>query len=300
MNYRHWSLTLLILSQIAVAVCAQDAKKDKDEGLRIACVGDSITYGAGIKDRKNDSYPSQLDKLLGDGHEVKNFGVSGTTLLKKGDHPYWKTKQYRNSIDWKPEIVVIKLGTNDTKPKNWKHKDQFEEDLKAMVTTFRSQPSKPQIFLCLPVPAFPERWGIRDTVIKGELIPIIRKVAKEKGCQVIDLHKALEGKKDFFPDKVHPNKDGAKLIAKSVHSALQKEAKVLQPKKGDAKNKAAKVGPKGIPFAAAVPGKIGLVYSPFVGNGASALVNITDNNNVPLPTETKVTDPHTGRIFLVP
>jgi acyl-CoA thioesterase-1 len=196
--------------------------------VKIACVGDSITYGAGIKDRERDSYPSQLAKMLGDGFQVKNFGVSGTTLLKNGNHPYWKTKAYHSAIEWQPQVVVIKLGTNDTKPGNWKHKDQVATDLKAMVAAFRGLQSKPEVILCLPVPAFPERWGIRDSVIKGELLPIIRGVAEEEKCPVIDLHKALDGKKQFFPDKVHPNKDGATVIAQTVHAELEK-SKIIQP-----------------------------------------------------------------------
>jgi len=62
------------------------------EPIKIACVGDSITQGAGAK--SGQSYPAQLQALLGDGYKVGNFGVSGRTLLKKGDFPYWKEKKY--------------------------------------------------------------------------------------------------------------------------------------------------------------------------------------------------------------
>ena len=231
MKRRRFCLWLLFSYQFAYLACAQDASKNKQsakDDVKIACVGDSITFGAGIKDRANNSYPSQLSGLLGAGHSVKNFGVSGTTLSKKGDRPYWTTRQFRDAIDWKPDIVVIKLGTNDTKPNNWKHEGDLAKDLKAMIATFRAQPSKPEVFLCLPVPAFPERWGIRDSVIKAELIPIIRKVAEAEKCPVIDLYKALDGKKQFFPDKIHPNKGGAEVIAKTVQAALEKQAKALK------------------------------------------------------------------------
>jgi len=84
-----------------------------EDVIRIACVGDSITYGAGIKGRVTKSYPAQLQELLGATYNVGNFGVSGRTLLKKGDKPYWENKAYKNALDFKPDIVIIKLGTND-------------------------------------------------------------------------------------------------------------------------------------------------------------------------------------------
>ena len=95
------------------------------ETIKIACVGDSITYGAGIKDRKNMNYPVQLGKILGQKYEVKNFGNSGSTMLKKGDKPYWKQREYKAALEFNPNIVIIKLGTNDTKPQNWKHGAEY-------------------------------------------------------------------------------------------------------------------------------------------------------------------------------
>ena len=222
---RRLSLCLLFHVQFAFLACAQQAsEQDSSSDTKVACVGDSITFGAAIADRKTHNYPTQLDRLLGKGYSVRNFGVNSATLLKEGNRPYWKTKQFGEATEWQPDIVVIKLGTNDTKPGNWKHKDKVAGDLKSMITAFRSLPSKPEVFVCLPVPAFPDRWGIRDSVIKGELIPILRSVAEEQKCPVIDLYAALEGKAELFPDRIHPNKDGAKLIAETVHGALEKEA----------------------------------------------------------------------------
>ena len=101
-----------------------------DSKTRVACVGDSITYGAGVAGRESNSYPAVLGKLLGDKYEVKNFGVSGATLLKKGDNPYWRQGAFKKATDFKPNIVVIKLGTNDTKPQNrTNHMDEFATDV---------------------------------------------------------------------------------------------------------------------------------------------------------------------------
>ena len=66
-----------------------------------------------------------MHRLLGPGYEARNYGVSGRTLLKKGDFPYWNENAYRQSREWNPDIVVIQLGTNDSKPQNWRHSTNF-------------------------------------------------------------------------------------------------------------------------------------------------------------------------------
>ncbi len=188
---------------------------------RIACVGDSITFGAAIKDRVKNCYPAQLGRMLGEKFEVRNFGVNGATLLKKGDKPYWKLKAYANARDFQPEIVVIKLGTNDSKPRNWKHKEEYFADYMELIESFRKLGSKPVVWLCYPVPAYPGRWGITDKVMKEEVMPRLDEVAKKSGCKVIDLYSALSDKKEMFPDLVHPNAKGATLIAEAVSSAIK-------------------------------------------------------------------------------
>ena len=190
------------------------------EPIRVACVGDSITFGAGIRDRQHNSYPAQLGRLLGEGFVVRNFGVNGATLLKKGNKPYWRLGAFRQATAWNPHIVIIKLGTNDSKPQNWRHKAHFARDLRAMVEHFAALPSKPKIWLCLPVPVYATRWGINEKTVAGEIIPIIKKVAEEKGLPVIDLHTALSGKPDLFPDKIHPNAKGAGLMARVIYEAI--------------------------------------------------------------------------------
>ena len=188
---------------------------------RIACVGDSITFGAAIKDRVKNCYPAQLGRMLGEKFEVRNFGVNGATLLKKGDKPYWKLKAYANARDFQPEVVVIKLGTNDSKPHNWKHKEEYVADYVALIESFRKLASKPVVWVCYPVPAYPGRWGITDKVMKEEVMPRLDEVAKKSGCKVIDLYSALSDKKEMFPDLVHPNAKGATLIAEAVSSAIK-------------------------------------------------------------------------------
>jgi acyl-CoA thioesterase-1 len=208
------NVTLLAVLVVCSALC-----RGADE-IKISCVGDSITFGAGVENAKENAYPIVLGKLLGEKYKTGNFGVSGTTLLKKGDNPYWKQKAFKDATDFAPNIVVIKLGTNDTKPQNIKHKDEFATDLAALVDHFAALPTNPKIFLCRPVPAYATQWGINEKGIEEMVMPAIEQVAKAKGCTIIDLHAALSGKPELFPDKIHPNKDGAALMAKTVADAI--------------------------------------------------------------------------------
>ena len=190
------------------------------ETIRVACVGDSITYGAGIKDRPRYNYPRQLGRMLGEKWEVRNFGVSGATLLKKGDKPYADEKAFQDTLKFNPHVVVIKLGTNDTKPQNWKFKDEFVTDYRDMIDRFKALPAAPKVWVCLPVPAYPERWGISDARICKAVIPRVKQVAEDTGIQLIDLYRPLSGRPGLFPDAIHPNAEGAGLIAESVYLAL--------------------------------------------------------------------------------
>jgi lysophospholipase L1-like esterase len=212
---RRTILRAAALSLVLLPLAARAA-----EPVRVACVGDSITFGAGIKNRKENNYPKVLGTLLGDGYEVRNFGVSGATLLRKGDKPWWKLPAYKQATAFAPNHVVIKLGTNDSKPQNWEHKADFGKDYGDLIDHFASLPSKPTIWACLPVPVYQTRWGINEKTVKGEIIPIVLQVARAKKAKVIDLYTALSGKPELFPDKIHPNAAGAALMAKTIHAAL--------------------------------------------------------------------------------
>ena len=83
---------------------------------RIACVGNSITYGATIENREVNCYPAQLSVMLGENCQIRNFGKNGATLLHKGNIPYWESNEYKQVLDFQPNWVFIELGTNDSNP----------------------------------------------------------------------------------------------------------------------------------------------------------------------------------------
>ena len=218
-----------MVSMVAIVVgCATvGVKRDQavtpaeyEQTIRVACVGDSITFGASIKDRENNNYPVVLGRSLGEKFEVRNFGVSGATLLKKGDFSYWDRPAFKAATQFNPHVVVIKLGTNDTKPQNWKHAADYAADYEAMIDHFAALPAKPKIWLCSPAPVYQTRWGISEKSVVEEVIPKVQALAKRKGLPIIDLYTALSGKPEMFPDKIHPNAAGARVMAGAVEAAI--------------------------------------------------------------------------------
>ena len=193
----------------------------KADAIRVACIGNSITDGHGIDMAPAYGYPAELQKILGDKYWVKNFGVSGRTLLNKGDQPYMNEMAWRDALAFRPDIVVIKLGTNDSKPQNWQHGDEFRHDLEQMIATLNTG-IKPQIFLCTPIPAFKSTWNISDSVIVNGIIPIQQEVAKEHGLRVIDLHTLFAGDGDkMLTDGIHPDGKGARRLAEIIAAEIK-------------------------------------------------------------------------------
>jgi acyl-CoA thioesterase I len=218
------NLNIRLLPLLALAISALcplkaepiDPSKYK-EPVKLACVGDSITQGSGTK---GNPYPKQLQALLGDTWKVGNFGLSGRTLMDKGDHPYMAEKVYQDALAMKPDVVIIMLGTNDTKKQNWVFKETFAADYTKLVKSFQDLESKPRVFVCRPCPVIGKGgFGITEEGIQ-EQIPIIDKLAKDMGCDVIDMHAALVATPELIPDRVHPNAAGAGKMAEAAYTAL--------------------------------------------------------------------------------
>lgn len=206
--------TLLLLFTLISAVSfAQNP-------VKIACVGNSITQGPG---RDNpDSYPGQLQALLGDAYQVTNFGVSGRTLLKKGDFPYWNEPQFQEVKDFAPDLVVIMLGTNDSKPQNWAHKKEFRQDYLDMIHEFKKEmPVDGKVYMVIPVPVTKDNFGITAFVMDNEMRLMLVDIADETNSELIDLYTPLMEHSDLFADGVHPNKEGLGIMAKEIARAIR-------------------------------------------------------------------------------
>lgn len=208
---------------IAMALAILSSCCDKQQ-IKVACIGDSITEGHGIKIQSESGYPVVLNKLLGDNYSVQNCGKSGTTLQKEADYPYWICKEFSNALALDADIIVIKLGTNDTKPQNW-NADRFRKDYQALIDTLRSGDRNPRIFACTPAPAFSHGWGINDSIIVNGVIPIVSEIAKANNLTIIDLHEGLKcQEKAFAVDGIHPDEAGAEYMAGLIAKAIKENA----------------------------------------------------------------------------
>lgn len=195
------------------------------EKIRVACVGNSVTYGYGINNRQQNCYPAQLQKLLGEKYEVGNFGHSGATLLKKGHNPYWKKEEFERAKAFQADIVVIHLGLNDTDPRNWpNHRDDFTKDYSHLIEAFRGQPNAkvPKVWICKMTPIFHPhprfQSGTRDWF--WQIQERIQIVAQSTKVGLIDLHTPLYNRPDLFPDALHPNAEGAQILARTVYGEI--------------------------------------------------------------------------------
>ncbi|MDE6583497.1 MAG: hypothetical protein K2K31_02480 [Clostridia bacterium] len=199
-------------------------KKAKDGQIRIACVGDSITYGCMLKNWHKNNYPTVLSDLLGKDYCVNNFGYTNRTVIKTADYPLVKEKLYKQSLDFNPNIVFILLGSNDSKENNW-NKDKFISDYNNIIDSYQKLSSSPKIYILTPPPVFEVRkkvlYKLRKDVIENEIYPIVKDLAKTKQIECIDIYKVFENKKELFADGVHPNPKGSKLLAQKVYEALK-------------------------------------------------------------------------------
>lgn len=213
-----WRVSLAALMAAVTVVAAYAVKP-----IKVACVGNSITYGYLLPDREVNCYPSQLQRMLGDGYEVRNFGRSRATLLRAGHFPYVDQPEYSSALSYKPDIVVIHLGVNDTDPRNWpNYNDRFVSDYVALVDTFRAVNPDVRVILSrlTPLGASHHRFksGTRDW--RDEAQPAIERVAEATGSEVIDFGAALRDHSNLMPDAIHPDVKGAEILARTAYSGI--------------------------------------------------------------------------------
>ena len=191
--------------------------------IKVACVGNSITYGYGIENREQNSYPSVLQRLLGKGYKVGNFGHSGATLLSKGHRPYIQQEEYQKALAFAGDIVVIHLGINDTDPRNWpNHRNDFVKDYLTLISSFKKANPKARIVIARMSPLSHRHprfeSGTRDW--HAEIQQAIALVAQQTNAQLIDFHEPLYHFPQMLPDAVHPNAQGAAILAQVVFGAI--------------------------------------------------------------------------------
>jgi lysophospholipase L1-like esterase len=189
--------------------------------VRVACVGDSITWGSIMRDRVHNSYPGQLAKKLGTGYEVGNFGASGSFVLLSSPKPFREDPFYERSLAFQPNIVVLSVGTNDAKPEVWRNgQDSFYGSLAQLIEAYQGLPEHPRVILALPPPLFAQKQ--RGENLDQSLRPKMERLASDMGIELIDLARPFRGRKDLFWDGIHPNIKACGIMANTVAHSIER------------------------------------------------------------------------------
>lgn len=209
---------------VLTAVANSTAPRATDNGkIKIACVGNSITYGMTIRDREHYSYPSQLAVMLGEDYEVGNFGKNGATLLYKGHRPYVEQEEFAQAVDFNPDILVMHLGVNDTDPRNYPdYADNFIQDYLSLIDSFRQNNPDLRVILAnlSPLNAKHYRYKSGTRAWRDSIRGLIPRIAMAADAELIDFGDALKDYQQLIPDGIHPDRKGARILAETVYSAI--------------------------------------------------------------------------------
>ena len=222
MTWRNLLAGALALTLVFVPADARRKPKVEPK-IKVSCVGNSITYGMRLDDRERESYPAQLQEMLGDRYEVGNFGKSGATLLRHGHRPYFEQEEFRQAMDFAGDIVVIHLGINDTDPRNWPHfQDEFVGDYLALIDSLRSVNPQARFLIArmTPIGSHHSRFISGTKTWHGQIQDAIETVAYAAGAELIDFYEPLYHYPWMFPDAVHPDAEGASILAKTVYQGI--------------------------------------------------------------------------------
>lgn len=198
----------------------------REDKIQVACIGDSITYGAGVSwTRSICSYPACLQRELGSAYHVQNYGLNGKTLLKSGNEPYCEKDFYRISHEQVADIYLIMLGTNDSKGFNW-NREAYIREMTDFVKSYQRLEGAPRVYLLTPPDCFEENeeqaeYKMQPEVIAGEVVPALRQIAEETGVTLIDIYALTKDKPAWLADKIHPNFRGNREIAVEIADCIK-------------------------------------------------------------------------------
>lgn len=202
--------------------------KAKEQQIRVACIGDSTTYGTAIPNVFYNCYPTQLSRMLGKNYHVSNFGFNGKTALDENENSFRRTNQYPLSLTYQPHIAVIMLGANDTKSKNWISRETYKEAYRTLIQSYLSLECKPRIILCTPNSAYSVegradgvyKYGINEAGLQTECV-VVRELAEELGLELLDIFGRTANHAEWYRfDGIHPDKYGARAIAEAVYEKI--------------------------------------------------------------------------------
>ncbi|OCT16712.1 hypothetical protein A8709_08575 [Paenibacillus pectinilyticus] len=206
-------------------------RKARSGQVKVACVGDSLTYGLYVRNWYRNSYPKVLGRMLGKNFHVRNYGLSNRTGMETGNRPYQAEKRYRQSLSFAPDVVFIMFGTNDSKPNNWRGEKEFIRQYKKLIQSYREVPSSPAIYLLTPpTPYYVEgktEGNMKFEIRKPEIMEIrdaVIEISQEWELKVIDINRKTDKHREWFTyDGIHTNVGGSEAIARTVYDEFKEE-----------------------------------------------------------------------------
>lgn len=223
-------LTLVATAGLAVtcalgawAKAPQKSQIRQKQPLKVACIGNSITFGYTLADPATQSYPSLLQGMLGPGYDVKNFGRSGATLLNKGHRPYMRTEEWQAAKAFVPDLAVIHLGINDTDPRDWPlYGDDFARDYLSLIDTLRMLNPDVRVIMAKMTPLSADHYRYESGTRQWheEEQQMIEGIAKQANVELIDLFTPFSGRMELLHDAIHPNEEGAQILAETVYGGI--------------------------------------------------------------------------------
>jgi lysophospholipase L1-like esterase len=208
-------MLVIAASSLIIIIQMNSQVKVTAQVIRVACIGDSITEWS--------HYPEELQKKLGDGYEVGNFGIAGSAVSKGSDYPYLNQSVIQQVKDFHPQVVIIMLGTNDAKNVNYDNIDSFVGDYSELIDSCDAIPDDQQIYLVVPPPIYQNDLGLDNSNLEQGVIPKIEQVADDKDLPTIDVNSAMTNHSEYFKDGVHPNDEGAEVIANTINDAITQD-----------------------------------------------------------------------------
>ena len=205
--------------------------QETEDIIKVACVGDSITFRHGFEDEPENNYPFVLSALLGEKYEVVNFGESGTCVQIDGDCAYVDQEVYQSGLEYEADVLIFMIGTNDSKEWNWKDGETFRRAYETLLDSYLGETCVPTVYIGISPKAFYVKgetsgaagFGIQPEIVE-QIVAIQREVAKERGYEMIDIYALSDKYPEYFAeDGIHPTKEGAEIIAKVVVEAILNE-----------------------------------------------------------------------------
>lgn len=206
------------------------AKADEPDVPVIACIGASITEGAGAGNFYTESYPAQLQNALGGDYNVINFGKSGRTVRtdlgneSNGTPIAWlENPQFEGVKAIKPDYAIFNIGTNDSKTSNdpVSTQESFKTAYEHLLDEVLKANPKMQIYICTVPYAYSSIYDISNDNIRDIIAPVQREVAEEREYTLIDLYEYVQNKSLLFGDGVHPNTIGYAMFVEIIKKAFE-------------------------------------------------------------------------------